>query len=105
MFIFRKVRKGKRRAVRQVLVEKDDWITLKSLKSKLKKDIIDIEHDMIMVYSGFLYGVDHEAANKIERDLMLIAGELKKTRYTLSVYKQRFGEIEIPAHDDPRKTS
>jgi len=47
MFRFRRIRRRKKRAVKQVLVERNDWLTLKTLKIKLKKDIIDIEHDKV----------------------------------------------------------
>ena len=38
--------------------------------------MVQLQHDMIMVYSGFIYGVDRATADKIQRDLNIVAAEL-----------------------------
>ena len=38
--------------------------------------MVQLQHDMIMVYSGFIYGVDHTTADKIQRDMNIMAAEL-----------------------------
>lgn len=72
-----------------------DWQTMKSLSAKLKVPMIQLNHDMITIYVGFIYGVDHANYVKLQRDLDLIATELKKCREKLQVYIERVGEINM----------
>ena len=38
--------------------------------------MVQLQHDMIMVYSSFIYEVDRATAVKISRDLNIVAAEL-----------------------------
>ncbi len=38
--------------------------------------MVQLQHDTIMVYSDFIYGVDRAAADKIQRHLNIVAAEL-----------------------------
>ena len=38
--------------------------------------MVQLQHDMIRVYSDFIYGVDRATADKIQRDLNIVTAEL-----------------------------
>ena len=37
--------------------------------------MVQLQHDMIMVYSYFIYGVNRATVDKIQRDLNIVAAE------------------------------
>jgi hypothetical protein len=41
-----------------VRINSPDWQTMKALCNKLKVPMVQLQHDMTMVYSSFIYGVD-----------------------------------------------
>ena len=75
-------------------ISEADWITMKALSNKLNVPLIQVQHDAIMVYSGFIFGVDHSIAEQLQGDINLITGEIIKCRRNLGIYIERFGEVD-----------
>ena len=75
-------------------ISKADWITMKALSNKLNVPLIQVHHNAIMIYSGYIYGVDRSRAEQLQRYKNLLAGEIIKCRKEISMYIERFGEID-----------
>ena len=96
MFIFRRhfVRAKDKKRTMNISVK--DWSLMKTLSKHLKVPMVQVFHDAILVYTGFVYGVDNQEAKRLEVEKNILMQEWAKDLAKLKYYKQKFGEIELP---------
>ena len=95
MFWFKKHKIRRKDPYKSIRMDKPDWQTMKALSSKLKVPMVQIQHDMIMIYSGFILGVEHEQEANKEHDMLLLTKEFIECKKKLDLYIERFGKIEM----------
>ncbi len=105
MFIFKKIKLRRKDTRKHIAVAWDDWINLKSLSKKQNKPMMQLIHDAITVFVGFIYGVDHATSLKLQKEVDLIGSEFKRSRDLLKVYIERFGEIDLDKESNEENRS
>ena len=94
MFFFKKHRVRAKDRKKTINVKETDWFVMKRMSEKVKVPMVQVFHDAMLVYSGFISGVDDQVKEKLifERDTAI--EEWRKDRELLKKYIEEFGEWE-----------
>ena len=95
MFIFRKHRVRATDKKKTMNISEEDWLAMKTLSDKLKVPMVQVFHDAMTVYTGFVYGADDQEAKILEAEKNYMMQGWAKDLLTLKYYQKQFGEIEL----------
>ena len=96
MFIFRRHFVRAKAKKKTMNISEKDWLAVKLLSDKLKVPMVQVFHDAMLVYTGFVYGADDQEAKRLEVEKNILLQEWAKDLKLLKLYQQKFGEIELP---------